>query len=70
MDVYGDGHRLFIQSMMSRGIMNVSEVKEVLSGSLFGTFSFVTLAQFPHLILLQSKLSRSPAKLDCTLIWF
>ncbi|RUS78374.1 hypothetical protein EGW08_013867 [Elysia chlorotica] len=31
MDVYGDGHRLFIQSMMSRGIMNITEVKEVLS---------------------------------------
>ncbi|KAK3767115.1 hypothetical protein RRG08_017988 [Elysia crispata] len=31
MEVFGDGHRLFIQSMMSRGMMNISEVKEVIS---------------------------------------
>ncbi|GFO03100.1 non-structural maintenance of chromosomes element 1-like protein [Plakobranchus ocellatus] len=30
-DRYGDGHRLFLQSIMSRGIMHVSDVKKVLS---------------------------------------
>ena len=34
MEVFGDGHRLFIQSMMSRGMMNISEVKEVISGKI------------------------------------